>query len=89
MTICSRTKGYCFPYCFAIVLQSKNSKTGYQNANFFLKRVMKILKKNGHLPVKIDSSAPPPRAAREANPLHNLDNSSDNILQIIFKTDSF
>ena len=52
---------YCFPYFFPIVLWSENSETGYQNANFFPKRVVETLK-NGHLPVKLHSSAPPSRA---------------------------
>ena len=41
----SRTIGYCFPYSFPIVLQSKNSETGCQNANMLPKLVVETLKK--------------------------------------------
>ena len=33
-----------FPYCFPIVLWSKNSETGYQNAIFFLNGLWRLLK---------------------------------------------
>ena len=45
MLLFLRTISYCFPYCFLIVLLSKNSETGYQNAIFFPKLVVESLKK--------------------------------------------
>ena len=50
-----RTIGYCFP----IVLESKNSETGYRNLKFFPKRVVEILKKWGP-PRQVTFKCPPP-----------------------------
>ena len=58
MTICSRTKGYCFPYCFLLFYNLKIPKQGIKMQIFFLNGLWKSLK-NGHLPVKLHSSAPP------------------------------
>ena len=58
ITIWSRTKGYCFPYYFPIVLWSKIPKQSIK-MHFFLNGLWRLLK-NGHLPVKLHSSAPPP-----------------------------
>ena len=68
MTICSRTKGYCFQEQYAIVLpivfllfyNLKIPKQGIKMQIFFLNGLWRSLK-NGHLPVKLHSSASPPR----------------------------
>ena len=61
----SRTIG-CFLYCFLIVMESKNSQTGYRNTIFFPNGLWRFLK-NGHLPVKLHSSAPPPPPSGQDN----------------------
>ena len=64
MTICSRTKGYCFQEQWAIVsllfCNLKIPKQGIKMQFFFLNGLWRLLK-NRHLPVKLHSSAPPPR----------------------------
>ena len=57
MTICSRTKGYCFPYCFILFCNLKIPKQGIKMQIFFLNGLWRLLK-NGHFPVKLHSSAP-------------------------------
>ena len=75
MTICSRTKGYCFQDQYAIVLKNnrlsfshivfllfcnlKIPKQGIKMQFFFLNGLWKLLK-NGHLPVKLTFKCPPP-----------------------------
>ena len=54
MTICSRTIGYCFPYCFWNLIIPKQ---GTEMQIFFLNELCRFLK-NGHLPVKLHSSSP-------------------------------
>ena len=62
MTICSRTKGYCFKEQYAIVFllfcNLKILKQGIKMQIFFSNGLWRLLK-NGHLPVKLYSSAPP------------------------------
>ena len=65
MTICSRTKGYCFqeqyaivfPYCFLLFYNLKSPKQGIKMQISFLNGLWRSLK-NGHLPVMLHSSAP-------------------------------
>ena len=64
MTICSKTIGYCFALVFknnrllfSLLFCDLNiPKQGIEMQFFFPKRVVEILK-NGHLPVKLHSSA--------------------------------
>ena len=65
MTICSRTKGYCFqeqyaivfPIVFLLLYNLKIPKQGINMQIFFLNGLWRSLK-NGHLPFKLHSSAP-------------------------------
>ena len=67
MTICSRTKGYCFQEQEAIVFlivfllfyNLTIPKQGIKMQIFFLNGLWKLFK-NRHLPVKLHSSVPPP-----------------------------
>ena len=67
MIICSRTKGYCFqvqkaiasPIVFLLFCNLKIPKQGIKMQIFFLNGLWRLLE-NGHLPVKLHSSAPPP-----------------------------
>ena len=61
-TIVSRTIGYCFPYCLLLFCNLKIPKQGIKMQFFFLNGLFRLLK-NGHLPVKLHSSAPPPPGA--------------------------
>ena len=54
----SRTIDYCFPYCFGIFRNLIIPKQGIEMQIFFLNGLWRFLK-NGHLPVKLHSSAPP------------------------------
>ena len=63
MTICSKTIGYCFAIVFnnnkLLFCNLKIPKQGIEMQLFFPKRVEEILK-NGHVPVKLHPSTPPP-----------------------------
>ena len=62
MTICSRTIGYCFPWCFLEIVVICNSETGYRNANLLPEQVVHNLK-NGHLStcyIQMPPHPPPP-----------------------------
>ena len=59
----SRTIGYCFFCCFPTVLLSKNSKTGYQNANVFPERVVETLK-NWAPPRQVTFKCPSPPGSK-------------------------
>ena len=45
MTICSRTIGYCFPYCFLEIFNLIIPKQGIEMQNFFPEQILEILKK--------------------------------------------
>ena len=59
MTICSRKIDHCFPYCFLNFCNLIIPKQGIEMQFFFLNGSWRFLK-NGHHPVKLHSSAPPP-----------------------------
>ena len=55
----SRTIWYCFYLVFLLFCNLKIPKQGIKMQIFFLNGLWRLLK-NGHLPVKLHSSAPPP-----------------------------
>ena len=59
MTICSRTTGYCFPIVLLLFCNLNIPKQGIEMQILFLNGLWRFLK-NGHLPVKLHSRAPPP-----------------------------
>ena len=91
MTICSITKGYCFQEQYAIVsLLFCNLKIPKQGIKMqiFPKRVVETLK-NGDLPVKLHSSAPPPGENPFTNKMaHVFTAPSDRIMFFINDTSS-
>ena len=66
MTICSRTKGYCFqeqyaivfPIIFLLFCNLKIPKQGIKMQIFLQNGLWRLLR-NGHLPVKLHWSVPP------------------------------
>ena len=69
VALCSRTKGYCFknnrllfPIVFLLFCNLKIPKQDTKMQIFFLNGLWRLLK-NGHLPVKLHSIAPPGQKA--------------------------